>query len=203
MRARQLLKIEPSQLRPEVGAYGLIIAIAIAAVAASFAIAPNAGGALAAGLALIVIAIAVIDARHLIIPDELNALAIALGLVHAGLAGHSAVEAVAFAALRGAALALVFLTVRAIYRGVRGREGIGLGDIKLAAVAGVWLDWHMMPIAVDIAAATALAAYVTRQLVLGRSIRPTGRLPFGLFLAPAIWIGWFLDRWLMAPLGLT
>ena len=76
-------------------------------------------------------------------------------------------------------------------------KDIGLGDIKLAAVAGVWLDWHMMPIAIDIAAAAALAVYVTRQLALGRIIRPTGRLPFGLFLAAAIWIGWLLDRWLM------
>jgi leader peptidase (prepilin peptidase)/N-methyltransferase len=203
MRARQLLKSQPSLLRPEFGVYGLSIAVAIAAVAASVAVAPNAVGILGGGLALIVIAIAVIDARHLIIPDELNAFGIALGLVHAGLAGHPAVEAIALAALRGATLALVFLAVRAIYRRLRGREGLGLGDIKLAAVAGVWLDWHMMPIAVDIAAAAALAAYVTRQLVLGRSIRPTGRMPFGLFLAPAIWIGWLLDRWLMAPLGPT
>jgi leader peptidase (prepilin peptidase) / N-methyltransferase len=197
MRARQLLKIQPSLLWAEFGVHGLIIAVAVAAVAASLAIAPNAGGMLAAGLALTVIAIAVIDARHLIIPDGLNAFGAVLGLLHAGLAASSAVEAIALAALRGAVLALVFLAVRAIYRRLRGREGIGLGDVKLAAVAGVWLDWHMMPIAIDIAATAALAVYMTRQLASGRSIRPTGRIPFGLFLAPAIWIGWLLDRWLM------
>jgi leader peptidase (prepilin peptidase) / N-methyltransferase len=198
MRARQFLKNQPSFLRPEFGIYGLVIGVAIAAVAASLAIAPNAGGVLAAGLALTMLAIAVVDARHLIIPDELNAFGAVLGLVHAGLVGPSAVEAIGLAALRGAVFALVFLAVRAIYRAVRGREGLGLGDVKLAAVAGVWLDWPMMPIAVDIAAAAALATYMTRQLASGRSIRPTGRIPFGLFLAPAIWIVWLVDRWLVA-----
>ena len=202
MRVRELPKIEPkrelSVAWPEPGLCGLIAGIAMAAVAASLAVAPDAGGVLAAGLALTVIAIAVIDARHLIIPDRLNALGIALGLVHAGLAGDSAVAAVALAALRGALLALVFFAVRAIYRRLRGRQGMGLGDVKLAAVAGVWLDWQMMAIAVDIAAAAALAAYLSWQLAAGRSVRPTGRMPFGLFLAPAIWIGWLLDRWLSA-----
>jgi leader peptidase (prepilin peptidase)/N-methyltransferase len=56
----------------------------------------------------------------------------------------------------------------------------------------------MMPVAIDIAAVAALAVYVARQLVLGRSIRSTGRLPFGLFFAPAIWVGWALDVWLVA-----
>jgi leader peptidase (prepilin peptidase)/N-methyltransferase len=56
----------------------------------------------------------------------------------------------------------------------------------------------MMPVAIDIAAVAALAVYVARQLVLGRSIRSTGRLPFGLFFAPAIWVGWVLDVWLLA-----
>jgi hypothetical protein len=29
-------------------------------------------------------------------------------------------------------------------------------------------------------------------------LRATGRLPFGLFLAPAIWLGWLLDATLLA-----
>ena len=50
-------------------------------------------------------------------------------------------EAVGIALLRGAVLALLFLGLRALYRRLRGRDGIGLGDVKLAGVAGAWLDW--------------------------------------------------------------
>jgi len=64
-----------------------------------------------------------------------------------------------------------------------------LGDVKLAGVAGAWLDWLTIPIAVEIAAVAALAAYVMR----GRSVDPMTRLPFGLFFAPGIWLGWLID----------
>jgi len=48
-------------------------------------------------------------------------------------------------------LGLAFLGLRALYRRLRGREGIGLGDLKLAGVAAVWLDCLIVPIAVETA----------------------------------------------------
>jgi hypothetical protein len=51
---------------------------------------------------------------------------------------------------------LTFLIARIAYRGFRGREGLGLGDVKLAAAAGAWLSLPMLPIAIEIAAITAL-----------------------------------------------
>ena len=164
---------------------------------ASFATSPGMGGVLASGLALVSIAIAIIDAHIFIIPDELNIAGLILGLAHASLVNEPPLEAAMVAALRGLVLALVFLTVRAAYRWLRGRQGIGLGDVKLAAVAGVWLDWPMIPISVQIATVTALGVYLARQLAGGKSIRSTSRLPFGLFFAPAIWLGWILDQWLI------
>ena len=144
------------------------------------------------------LAIAVVDARRFIIPDGLSATALALAVVNAGLEawadGWSAVFAsVGAALLRGAVLAAVFLALRALYHRVRGREGIGLGDVKLAGVAGAWLDWTTIPVAVEIAALAALAVYVARQLAGGRALSGTARLPFGLFLAPALWLGWLLE----------
>jgi leader peptidase (prepilin peptidase)/N-methyltransferase len=200
--ARQRWKILPVSILPFLGPLGIrtcatIAGVAIAAVAVSLATAPNTGGVLASGLALTSIAIAVIDARIFIIPDELNIAGLILGLAYAGFVDQPALDAIAGAALRGLVLALIFLAVRVAYRWLRGRQGIGLGDIKLAAVAGVWLDWPMIPIAVQIATVTALGVYLTRQLAGGRSIRSTSRLPFGLFLAPAIWLGWILDQWLI------
>ena len=90
--------------------------------------------------------------------------------------------AVAFATLRAVVLAAVFLLIRSAYRWIRGRDGIGLGDVKLAGVAGAWLDWSMMPIVVEIAACAALLVYLGRQFTGGRPLRATSRLPFGLFL---------------------
>ena len=51
-----------------------------------------------------------------------------------------------------------------MYRRIRGRDGIGLGDVKLAGVAGVWLDWWVLPVAIEIAALAALAVYAMRFL---------------------------------------
>jgi len=173
------------------GAVGLVVT---AAVAASLSASPDEHGALGAVLALLMLAIAVIDAQSFIIPDELTAAALALALVNAGLQDPSSViEGVAWSVVRGAALAACFLAVRAVYQLIRGREGIGLGDVKLAAVAGAWLGWTTMPVAVEIAALVALGAYALSQMVGGRPVRATGRLPFGLFLAPAIWLCWLLE----------
>lgn len=200
--ARQRWKTLPVSILPILGSLGIrtcamTAGVTIAAIAVSLATAPNMGGVLACGLALISIAIAVIDARIFIIPDELNIAGLILGLAFAGLADQPALDAIAGSALRGLVLALIFLAVRITYRWLRGRQGIGLGDVKLAAVAGVWLDWPMIPIVVQIATVTALGVYLTRQLAGGQSIRSTSRLPFGLFLAPAIWLGWILEQWLI------
>ena len=167
---------------------------AVVGVTASPVAAPNAQGMAGAGLALIMIAIAVVDARRFIIPDDLNIAALALAFINATLvANGSVIEAVASTVLRGGALALAFLGLRVIYRQLRKRDGLGLGDVKLAGVAGAWLGWQTMSIAVEIAAVSALIVYLGRQRALGRPLRSISYLPFGLFFAPAIWLGWLIE----------
>jgi leader peptidase (prepilin peptidase)/N-methyltransferase len=175
---------------------GLVAAVAMAA---SLASAPGLVGVLGAGLALIMLAIAVVDWRSFVIPDGLNLAAVALALLHAAaLVPEAMPVAVAMAAVRGVTLALLFLAIRLGYARIRGRDGLGLGDVKLAFVAGAWLDWLVMPIAIELAALAALAVYVLRQRVLGHALSRTSRMPFGAFLAPAIWLGWLLEtRWLV------
>ena len=173
--------------------------IAVAAVGASLMSAPGGIGLLGAGLALLMLTIAVIDRRSFIIPDALNAAAAGLGIVHAVAQDPDAMTlACSLAAIRGITFASLFMAIRVAYARVRGREGLGLGDIKLAGAAGVWLDWSMMPVAIQIAAFTALAVYGTQQFALGRPIAATSRLPFGLFFAPAIWICWMIEVTLWA-----
>jgi leader peptidase (prepilin peptidase)/N-methyltransferase len=187
-------------------AAGAIAALAIVAIAAglvSLWAAPGLAGILGALLALDVLAIAWIDAHRFIIPDELTLAALVLGLVNAGLEpwpeGWNAVFAsIGAALLRGVVLAGCFFALRAVYGWLRGREGIGLGDVKLAGAAGVWLAWSTIPVAIEIAALAALTVYVVRHLAGSRVMSATARMPFGLFLAPAIWLGWLLEATLFA-----
>ncbi|HEV8463536.1 MAG TPA: A24 family peptidase [Pseudolabrys sp.] len=174
----------------------LIAAAMGAAVYVSLVIAPGTIGLLGAGLSLIMVAIAVIDGRSFIIPDWLSAAGIVLAIVYAAVREPEAIgQAVALATLRGLALALVFFSLRYGYAKLRGRQGLGFGDVKLAFVAGTWLDWMTIPIAIELAAFAAITTYVLRQLILRQPISATTRMPFGLFFAPAIWICWVIEIW--------
>jgi len=165
---------------------------ALCAAAASVVAAPGWQGVLGGGLAVTMVAIAAVDAREFIIPDGLVLAGVLLGLTDAALADpQQPAAAMAQAALRALVLAVIFFLFRAAYRRWRGREGIGLGDVKLAAVGGAWLGWGAAGLAIDIAALSALAA-VLIGACRGRRITGTMRIPFGLFFAPAIWIAWLL-----------
>jgi leader peptidase (prepilin peptidase)/N-methyltransferase len=176
------------------------IITAAALVYVSVTCAPGTVGVLGAGLALVVLVIAVIDWRYFIIPNSLNAVGGLLALVQAAaLEQEAMLHGVAIAMLRGTMLALIFLAIRVGYARLRGWQGLGLGDVKLAFVAGAWLDWAMIPVAIQLAAFAALSAYIVRQLAFGRSFSAVSRMPFGVFFAPAIWICWLLEvSWLGA-----
>jgi len=173
---------------------------AITGVATSVWAAPDAHGALGALLALTMLAIAICDARHGIIPNELNAAGFALAMLRAVLVtpDFEAMGMIA-AGLRGSVTGLLFLALRIGYRRLRGHNGIGLGDVKLAIVAGALLDWLTIPIVVEIAALAGLAFYGLRQFWLGQPLERTNRLPFGLFFAPAIWLGWLFETVVLLP----
>jgi leader peptidase (prepilin peptidase)/N-methyltransferase len=184
-----------------VRAHAPIACAAIIGVGTSVAVAPNLHGVLGALLALLMLAIALTDARLGIIPDEWNSAGLSLALLNALLQNpDTMVEAMAAAVLRGGVLALLFLGLRVAYRGLRGREGIGLGDVKLAVVAGAWLDWLTMAIVVELAAMAGLLTFLVRRYWFGQRLHMTSRLPFGVFFAPAIWLGWLLETTLvLAP----
>jgi leader peptidase (prepilin peptidase)/N-methyltransferase len=175
--------------RPVFLSFALLAAISAGLVAAS---GPDRlfGGFLAA----LMFAIAIIDSRQYIIPNELTAAAVALALLRAGAIGPDAdLQAVLWAAFRAAAIAGPFLLLMIAYRRWRGRDGLGLGDIKLAAVAGAWLSWTTIFAVIELATLSALGAYILNSSIRKRPLKGTAFLPFGLFLAPAIWIGWLFE----------
>jgi leader peptidase (prepilin peptidase) / N-methyltransferase len=186
----------PRGLSPRLARAGveaaIIGAVGAGAVLASIVAAPGWSAAAGAVLAGLMLSIAVVDHRRMIIPDELNALALIAGLIAAGLGTEGgATVAISQAVVRSSLMFAIFFAFRAGYRTLRGMEGIGLGDVKLAAVAGVWLDWDDLPIAVNIAALSALAVALYGRL-RGDGLDPKASLPFGAFFAPAIWICWLL-----------
>jgi leader peptidase (prepilin peptidase) / N-methyltransferase len=190
--------MDPSSIRdsgtPVRGNVLVIVLIGALAVGLSFAASPDWRGAFGAALALLMLAIALSDFRHFIVPDALSASAFMLGLIFAALFDDAPLaETILTCLLRAAAAALPLLALMLFYEWWRGRPGLGLGDVKLAAVAGTWLDLFTIVGVIEVAALAALAAYVTWRYVLHRPIAATTPLPFGVFLAPAIWAGWLAE----------
>jgi len=162
--------------------YCAVALLALIAIVASIKAVPGPAGYLGAALALLMLAIALIDARWFIIPDQLSAAGFALGLINAAVVVPQEMwQAAAVAFARGAVLALLFYALRALYRRLRGRQGIGLGDVKLAAVAGAWLDWPTMPIAVEIAALAALGVIGVRYYASEGGSMRRSNFPSGCF----------------------
>ncbi len=183
--------------RAETATLGLV---AIAAGAASILAKPDVGGLFGAALALLMLAIARHDARHLIIPNHFAAAAFVLALASAAaMEPQFMLAAIGGALLRAALASAAFLAIKLGYRWWRGLEGIGMGDVKLAAVAGAWLDWLPLAVAIELAVLSALAGYLLRQIIKGRALRATSVLPLGLYLAPSIWLGWLLQWTLLVP----
>jgi leader peptidase (prepilin peptidase) / N-methyltransferase len=127
-----------------------------------------------------------IDIRRWLLPDVLTLPLLVTGLVvaaifnAAGLADRAIAATLGFLALRGLSLA---------YRRLRHREGLGQGDAKLFAAAGAWLGTAALPQAILLAAAAALAM-ATGLALAGTRLRADTALPFGPFLALAIWLIW-------------
>lgn len=171
-------------------------------VFASLVTAPATEGLYGAFLAALMLAIAANDARHYLIPNELTGAAFALALLRAAaFVPDVGAEALFWPVARAVVVALPLLLLMLAYRYWRGRDGLGLGDVKLAAVSGAWLDLATVAAVIELAALLAIGAYVANAALYRRSLRGTAFLPFGLFLAPSIWIGWLGETWYLNWLG--
>lgn len=181
----------------------LVLSLALlVAVFASLVTAPAAEGLYGAFLAALMLAIAANDARHYLIPNELTAAAFALAVLRAAaVVPDVGAEALLWPVARAVAVALPLLLLMLAYRYWRGRDGLGLGDVKLAAVSGPWLDLATVAAVIELAALLAIGAYVANAVLRRRPLRRAAFLPFGLFLAPSIWIGWLGETWYLNRLG--
>src|SRR6185437_12694119 len=86
------------------------------------------------------------------------------------------------------------LLLRFAYLRLAAIEGLGLGDAKLAAAGALPLDWPTLPIALLIASIGGLLAIASRALGSRKMPDRVAEIPFGAFLAPAIWLAFLLER---------
>lgn len=171
--------------------YAFLLA-ALLAIGASLWAVPWPESLPGAGLGALAAAIARTDMREFRIPDIASGAAAGLALASAALS-FDMTNQVALALARGLVAFGAFFAFRELYRRWRGVQGLGFGDVKLAGVAGLWLDLGSFSLCLELACSAALAYIVFRRLFRGEALDPLRRLPFGAFFAPAIWIAWLLQ----------
>ncbi|MDJ0826862.1 MAG: prepilin peptidase [Rhodobacter sp.] len=119
------------------------------------------------------------DLLYFRLPDLLTGALFLLGL---GLAAFDPARGIVDGLLSAVIASGAFLAIRWGYRAWRGREGLGLGDVKQIAGIGAAVGWAEVPWVALFAAALALVV-VGIDMLRGRGL-PAGdmRLPFGSFL---------------------
>ena len=133
-------------------------------------------------LSICFIIIFFIDLKHYIIPNELTFPLMVIGFLKSfdpnlnqaifpnyinsligGLVGYSIIWLIIF-----------------IYKKIRNREGMGLGDAKLLAVVGFWFGWLSIPFTIFISSLVALILVVPS--ILNKSRKMTSQIPFGPYI---------------------
>jgi leader peptidase (prepilin peptidase) / N-methyltransferase len=149
----------------------------------------------AAYLVLVSLTISVIDSRRLVIPNTLNA-----ANAGGGFAFSSLIETMPFlSCLAGGVLGFTALLVfRSGYRSLRGREGLGLGDVKFMAGAGLWVGWQGLAPLLLVSSLSALVFLTARAGLSGR-FDLQRQLPFGPFLCAGTLTIWTAQIGGLAP----
>lgn len=132
--------------------------------------------------------VAALDARHYWLPDRLTLPLVPAGLATAALGLGPGLEPRLIGASAGF---LILWTIAAIYRRLRGREGLGGGDPKLLAGLGAWLGWQQLPFVLLGSGLLGLAALALARS-RGAAISASDRLPLGTLMALCAWPIWLL-----------
>ncbi len=187
---------DPASAKSAKTDYWLSFAVAFAAAIVSFvtlSLTPAVFSALLAGLA---IWIAWVDLERLVIPDLANIAVAALGaaFILIETPAGALVEEFSDALMRAIAAGGLLFLVRFIFQRFAGKEGLGLGDVKLMAAGAIILTWASLPYALVLAAVAAILVVALRGIRQGAWLDRETEIPFGAFLAPAIWAAFLLEQ---------
>jgi leader peptidase (prepilin peptidase) / N-methyltransferase len=124
--------------------------------------------------------------REYRLPDVLTLPLLSAGLLVSWWLGNAPLWwAVASAVIGFALLAGVAM----LYRHLRGRDGLGLGDAKLFAASGAWLSLEGLPAALLLACGAAIVGLLVSSW-RSQELSATTRIPFGPFLTFGTWLVW-------------
>jgi leader peptidase (prepilin peptidase) / N-methyltransferase len=170
-------------------------------------------GILAASLALVAflylasisVTLTLIDIDTHTLPNAIVLPALGVGAVLLGasslLVGD--LDALLRAGIGGASLFIAYYLMAILYPG-----GMGFGDVKLAAVLGLytaWLGWG--PLAVGALAAFFLGGIFGVVLLVARRAKRKTRIPFGPWMLAGAWVGIFfgepVSAWYLGLFGLA
>lgn len=129
-------------------------------------------------LVTILLILALIDLDHRILPNIVTLPGIAFGLAAAVVAPPPGLLE---SALSAAGMYAVFALIARLYERLRGIEGLGQGDWKMAAMLGAFLGWQGSLFAVF--AGAALGAITGGLMIAVAKKDSKYALPFGTFLA--------------------
>lgn len=126
--------------------------------------------------ACLVLVLFMIDLEHRILPDRITLPGIVLGLGSSVVLPPGPASALLGAALGGG---LLWGISEAYFR-LRGREGLGFGDVKMLAMVGAFLGWPLTILTLFLASLSGGA--VGLWLIAARRGDAQSALPFGTFL---------------------
>ena len=132
-------------------------------------------------LSLAFLIIFFIDLKHFIIPDSLTFPMMFLGFVKSFDPNLNDLFPNYIHSLIGGIFGYgIIWSIIFLYKVIRNREGMGLGDAKLLAVIGFWFGWISIPFVIFISSVVALIT-VTPSL-MNKSKKLTSEIPFGPFI---------------------
>jgi leader peptidase (prepilin peptidase) / N-methyltransferase len=134
--------------------------------------------------------LAVIDVQHHLLPNRVVVPSAAIG---AGMLLLAAVPGQEWATLLRAVLGAVVLFAVLLVLALLSPRSLGMGDVKLSGLLGLYLGWvGWGALVVGAAAGFVIQALLALVLLAGRRIGLRGELPFGpaMLAGAALAIGW-------------
>jgi leader peptidase (prepilin peptidase)/N-methyltransferase len=141
-------------------------------------------------LAAVAVLLTVIDLRHRLLPNRVVVPSLGIGAALLALAAAAEGE---WSALLRAGLGAAVLFAGFLVLALISPRSIGMGDVKLAALLGLYLGWLSWPaVAYGAAAGFVVQALVALVLLAARRVGRKAELPFGpaMLLGAAVVIGW-------------